>query len=104
MELQDSIPLGDFQLDTEEIFSIKAIGERPYEFYDAVHVSIVYEMNLDRRRIQRNVFSLLDWLGDVGGLFEIFFVFFSLVMGTYHYKTFEIYMVRKLYQKKANLV
>ena len=67
-------------------------------------MGIVYEMNLDIRHVQRNVFSLLDWLGDVGGLFEILFIFFSLIMSVYHYKTFEIYMVRKLYKKKADSV
>ena len=87
----------------EEIFSIRQSGERPYEFYDNVHVGIVYEMNLDRMRIQRNVFSLLDWLGDVGGLFEIIFVFSSILVSIYNFQTFEIYMVRKLFKKKANI-
>ena len=82
-----------------EIFGIVPSGERPYEFYDEMHVSIVYEMSLDRVRIQRNVFSLLDWIGDVGGLFEAMFIFFSIIIAAYHYKTFEIYMVRKLYKQ-----
>ena len=50
------------------------------------------------------MFSLLDWLGDIGGLFEIFFISFSLIISIYHYKTFEIYMVRKLYKKKAGFL
>ena len=51
LELQDSIPLGELKRNTEEIFSIRQAGERPYEFFDDVHVGIVYEMSLDRRHI-----------------------------------------------------
>ena len=73
-------------------------GERPYEFYDNVHVGIVYEINLDRRRIQRSVYSLLDWIGDVGGLLEAMFVVFSVLIVIYQYKTFEIYMIHNLFK------
>ena len=58
-------------------------------------------MSLNRRRIQRNVSSLLDWLGDIGGLFETFFVIFSVVINLYHYKTYEIHLVQRLYKKKV---
>ena len=51
LELQDSIPLGELHVDVAEIFKISQVGERPYEFFDNMHVSIVYEMNLDRKRI-----------------------------------------------------
>ena len=73
-------------------------GERPYEFYDNVHVAIVYEINLDRRRIQRSVYSLLDWIGDVGGLLEAMFVILSLIIAIYHYKSFEIFMIHNLFK------
>ena len=76
-------------------------GERPYEFYDNVHVGIVYEINLDRRRIQRSVYSLLDWIGDVGGLLEAMFVILSVLIVIYQYKTFEIYMIQNLFKLKS---
>ena len=100
LELQDSIPLGELELHTEEIFTVVGAGERPYEFVDNVHLSISFEMSLDRKRIQRNVFSLLDWIGEVGGLLEALFVFFSVLITIYNYKAFENYMVQNLYSKR----
>ena len=46
LELQDSIPLGELELHTEEIFTVVGAGERPYEFVDNVHLSISFEMSL----------------------------------------------------------
>ena len=57
-------------------------------------------MSLDRKRIQRNVFSLLDWIGEVGGLLEALFVLFSVLITIYNYKAFENYMVQNLYSKR----
>ena len=85
LELQDSIPLGELHTENDNIFKIVADTPRPYEFEDAVHMTIAYELSLDRTLIQRNVFSFLDWLGDVGGLLEILFIFYSLIYQVYHY-------------------
>ena len=68
LELQDSIPLGELHMEQDEIFKVLKTGERPYEFYDNTHLSIAFEMNLDRKVIKRIVYTYLDWLGDVGGL------------------------------------
>ena len=46
------------------------------------------------------MFSLLDWIGEVGGLLEALFVLFSVLITFYNYKTFENYMVQNLYSKK----
>ena len=79
LELQDSIPLGELHTENDNIFKIVADTTRPYEVEDAVHMTIAYELSLDRILIQRNVFSFLDWLGDVGGLLEILFILYSLI-------------------------
>ena len=46
------------------------VGERPYEFNDRVHYTISYEMNLNMITADREVYHALDWLGDLGGLFD----------------------------------
>ena len=48
LELYDSRTLGELFKETEEIFQVKRIGERPYEYPDNTHISITYEMNLNR--------------------------------------------------------
>ena len=90
--LQDSIPLGELEEIKEEIISVSKNGERAYEFFDNVHTEIVFEVNLNRIQLRRRVYSLLDWVGDVGGLFEAMSVIAALLIGFYHYKTFEQYM------------
>ena len=51
LELQDSIPFGELEVHTEEIFTVVWERERPYEFIDNVHLSISFEMCLDKKRI-----------------------------------------------------
>ena len=38
LELYDSRALGELYDEAETIFRIDAVNERPWEFYDAVHV------------------------------------------------------------------
>ena len=47
--------------------------KRPYEFKDNVHIQITIEFDLDLTVIDRQVYSVLDWLGDTGGLGEALF-------------------------------
>ena len=100
MELQDSIHLGELQEASPKINSINRNGERPYEFFDEVHMETVYEVNLDLRRLRRSVYSLLDWIGDVGGLFEAMSVVFGLIVAVYQYKVLEQFLVRNLFMWK----
>ena len=68
LELYDSISLGELTSHETEIFRVNTIGERPYEYFDRVHTSINYEMNLNRIRIVRTVFSSFELIGDIGGM------------------------------------
>ena len=53
--------------DHDDIFIIKEVKKRPYEYFDRVHLQLSYELNLDLTVIDRQVYSILDWLGDIGG-------------------------------------
>jgi len=54
--------------DDRQIFSIQSRKNRPYEFPDNVHMQVTFEFDLDLHRIDRDVYSILDWIGDMGGL------------------------------------
>ena len=41
---------------------------RLHDFDDDVQLAVTYELSRSRRIIRRKVYSLLDWLGDIGGL------------------------------------
>ena len=57
--------------DSITIFSTKQDGERAYEYKDLTQISISYELDLNKYMIAREVYTVLDWLGDVGGLTEM---------------------------------
>ena len=74
---------------------------RPYEFPDNVHLQVTYEFDLDLYRIDRDVYSILDWIGDVGGLREGLFLFLSIILGFMNFNKFEHFMIEHLYQKRT---
>ena len=61
--------------------------------------SVVYQLSLDRLLIQRIVYNVLDYLGDIGGLFGTFTglaTTFSLILnfnGVYHLLTSQLFRV-----------
>ena len=86
------------------IFSIKEIGERPYEHWDKVHKSLSFEMSQNLATVDREVYTALDWVGDLGGLFDGLSLIFSLVLAILTYKNYDTYMVAKLFQLRSNTV
>ena len=61
------------QENIQDVFKLHETKKRPYEFQDNVHIQITIEFDLDLTVIDRQVYSVLDWLGDTGGLGEALF-------------------------------
>ena len=74
------------------------MGSRPYEFKNNVHVSVTFELDLDKSVIDRQVYSILDWLGDIGGLVEALFFIGSTILAVFTFKQFDALMVSHLYR------
>lgn len=76
---------GSISQDAHRVFKFIEANKRPYEFENDVHISITFEVDLDLTVIDRQVYNLLDWIGDVGGLGEgCFFISFTL-LGVIHF-------------------
>ena len=60
--------VGEITQDFYEIFEIEQTIERPYEYFDNIHVALNYEMNLNLFMYEREVYTTLDWFGNIGGL------------------------------------
>ena len=66
---------------------------------DAISASIVFKLDKDRLVIQRIVYNVLDYLGDIGGLFGTFNGFGALTSlilnfnGVYHLLTSSLFSV-----------
>ena len=81
-----------------DIFSITRTGDRPFEFSDTrVHMAISYEMNLDLIHTEREVYSLFDWVGDLGGLHDGIRLFFVACIAFFNYNHYSAYMVSQLF-------
>lgn len=46
-------------------------------------MSVSFELSKDLRQINRQTYSFLDWLGDVGGLLEALFAIGDLFIGPF---------------------
>ena len=89
------------QENKEDIFKIAQRNIRPYEFDDNVHIQVTWELDLDLTVIDRQVYSILDWLGDIGGLGEAcFFLGGGLLLLTQK-DQFDSMLVSALYRVKA---
>lgn len=100
LRLQDSqfFSFGDISENSLTIFDIISSGERPYEFPDFVHWTISYEMHLNIRTYDREVYNALDWIGDIGGLFDGLRGISILFLGILTYRKYDNFMVAQLYQ------
>ena len=70
---------------------------RPYEFPDNVHLQISFEFDLTLYRVDRDVYSILDWIGDVGGLNEGIFVFFQFLLVFSQFFDMEHFLIERLF-------
>ena len=99
LDLQDRIwQWSTWTKEDYNVFKIHETKKRPYEFPDNVHIQITFEFDLDFTVTDRQVYSVLDWLGDTGGLVEALFFIGGTVLILFNYTQFETLMVRHLYR------
>ena len=48
-----------------------------------MQMQVTFEFDLTLYRIDRDVYSLLDWVGDVGGLNEGLFIIFKVILALF---------------------
>ena len=69
LELNDYIMnVGDLLEDSDEGFYMETMGMRTLPYENLFQNSITFEMSLARMSYSRSVYSILDFLGDMGGL------------------------------------
>ena len=79
--------------DLFEIFTNTLVKTRPYEFRDNVHLQVTFEFDLSLYRVDRDVYSILDWIGDIGGLSEGLALFFGGMFALMSFNNFDHYMI-----------
>ena len=58
-----------------------------------MHWVASYEMNLNQNTVDRQVYSGLDWIGDIGGLLDGLNVMFIMIIAGLNYNLYSSYMV-----------
>lgn len=102
LNLQDTfIQFSSLTEDDLRIFNNKWTTNRPYEFPDNVHLQVTFEFDLTLYKVDRDVYSILDWVGDIGGLNEGLFFFFGLLLAIFQYNAMEQFLVEHLYLKRV---
>ena len=87
----------------KDLFLIKHKETMPYEFNDNVWLSITFEMSLDLITYEREVYTFLMLLSDIGGLAGALITLMSLFMTLWNFKAFDNYLVSKLFRVKRQL-
>ena len=101
LELQDlRYQFSALTEDELQIFGNRQVESRPYEFKDHVHIQVTFEFDLTLYRVDRDVYSILDWIGDVGGLYEGLFLFFKMLLIFSQFNDFHHYLIERLYKKQ----
>ena len=60
-------------------------------------MQITFEFDLTLYRIDRDVYGILDWVGDVGGLFEGLYLFLKVILVFSQFHDLEHLLIEKLY-------
>ncbi len=60
---------------------------------------MTFEFDLDLHRVDRDVYSILDWIGDIGGLREGLVIILAGCLGLVKFHSFEHFMIEHLYAK-----
>lgn len=81
-----------------EIISVKETKSRLYERKEKVHNSVVIKLDLDRKIIVRNHYTVLDLLSNLGGLAVAVFIIVSISYIILQMNVFDNMMVHKLFR------
>ena len=70
----------------------------PYEKFDSTWVSVTIERSLDIWHFEREVYTLLELISDVGGFSNALFVVLALTIALWNYNMFDNFMVSRLFK------
>ena len=82
------------------VFSIEKQAALPYEKDLNVQIDLTVEMNLDQKVVFRGVYSVLDYLSDVGGIQAMLISGVAYFLSLWNYNMLDNHMVSRLYKLK----
>ena len=88
--------IGDLLQDIEDGFDLKVTETRLLPYINSFQNSITFEMSLQRNEVSRTVYSLMDFLGDLGGLFSALGPFFGTLVAVLQYRGMYMQLVNHM--------
>ena len=76
------------------------VGFRPMEHDKFSQLGVVYEMDFDMRSFDRRIFTVLDWLSDVGGLSGALFSIVGIIIGILTANDMHWYLIENTFKRK----
>ena len=86
------------ELNDASLFSLDSLPLRPYEKDFYTQADIYIEVNFDQRVVERDVYTFLDLLSDIGGLQGILISGISLALAFWNFNQFDNFMVSRLFK------
>ena len=65
-----------------------------------MHLQVTFEFDLNLYRIDRGVYSILDWISDIGGLSDGLVLIMAALIPIINFHTFEHFLIERLFVKK----
>ena len=80
------------------MFTLEPLPSRSYEKDTDTWFDLTIEMNMNLELIQRNGYTVLDLLSDIGGILEIMTICITYFLAFWNYNYFENFMVTRLFK------
>ena len=84
-----------------DLFTLKELKNKPYEFEDEAWMQITIEMDLNRMTYSRARYTVLELLAQFGGFIGIFGRIFGNFMAAWNFNALSNYMVTRLYKMRS---
>ena len=101
MHLQDDfrIELGSLTvIEKIGLFDLKEMYQMPYEKRDNVWVSVTIERDRDLIERERYIYTIFDFLSDIGGLAGILVPLFAIIASHWNFQSFDDFMAQRLFR------
>ena len=104
LELNDSIyDPGSVLVDREKIFNFQTEPTRFLPYKNKFHNAVTYELSDTNHVYYRSVYTFLDWLRDIGGLYGSISAFCIAIVFIVQFQGQNMYLMAKLYAANTEL-
>ena len=84
------------------MFKFERIAVRPWEALKESVVILSFEINSDQIVVERQIYTILDFLSDIGGFLSIIMGGISILLSKWNFKSFEYHFLTNFFKMKLS--